>query len=704
LKKPPKIIKRINSAILLPSLPQVFLKLVEVCKDASSTEKDIAGMAALDPSLSLRLLRLVNKNSLEKTIAALGPNIIKNIAVTASLRRATNPLLKNSSFTFNQLWFHSVQCGVIARTLAQEVHYDYPEDAYLAGLFHDIGKLVLWANFSRDYVPIVEGARFNEEVLIAEKKKIGATHCEIGWSLINPLGLRSFVADAILYHHWPANDIVSAFPLVRIVYAANAIWGRETEPSALFSALEKLDLGLDQTQVESITRKAKSDTDAIIRTLGLTPSDISDPSKIETVKSDFPGKEMALEIREMSMIHGAASSLISATGRDAIQKELLFMLQIHFEIRQALFFYYDAADNVLLANPTTGTALEKAVAGVQLPVREDGSFSSMALLNEEIIDSFGYLTDQLLTISDEQLIRILNTEGILCIPLISRQKHIGVIVAGVDEPQFPQLSEQLPLLKKFADHAALFLGECAPGGNSSIDRDKSINRIEAESMRKIIHEVKNPLGIIKNYLKILGSRLDKNSTAVNDVTVIGEEIERVSRIIGQLSKPGRQSDRDLEGVDINDVTRNLSAMFNKSELEPSNINLHQKLDPSLPLFPGNRNSLIQVFINLLKNSVEAMPQGGNVFIETVYERHMGEDTAGNIVITIRDDGPGIPAHIMKRLFEPGTSSKGPENFGLGLSISRDIINNYNGRITCKSRRGEGTILRISLPVSDFDTP
>ena len=143
MKKPPKIIKRINSAIPLPSLPQVFFKLVEVCNDASGTDKDIAEMVALDPSISLRLLRLVNTKTLEKAAAALGPNIIKNIAVTASLRRATNPLLKNSSFNFNQFWFHSVQCGIIARTLAREINYNYPEDAYLAGLLHDIGKLVL---------------------------------------------------------------------------------------------------------------------------------------------------------------------------------------------------------------------------------------------------------------------------------------------------------------------------------------------------------------------------------------------------------------------------------------------------------------------------------------------------------------------------------------------------------------------------------
>jgi signal transduction histidine kinase/HD superfamily phosphohydrolase YqeK len=596
-----------------------------------------------------------------------------------------------------------VQCAVAAQTLAREVHYEYPQDAYLAGLFHDIGKLILWANFSRDYVPIAEGARINEELLIAEKKKIGATHCEIGWSLIHPLGLRPFVADAILYHHWPVKEIANSFSLVKILYAANTVWGRETDTSDRFSALDKLDLGLDHARIDSITRNVKSVTDTIISTLGLTISDISGQPEIDTVKNEFPSKEMSLEIREMSMTHGAASNLISATSKDAIQKELLFMLQIHFEIKHALFFYYAAADNVLAAHPTTGTALDHAVAGVQLPLRDDGSFPSLSLLNEEIVDSFGYLSDQLLTIADEQLIRILDTEGILCIPLIRRGKPIGVIVAGVDEPQFPQLSEQLGLLRKFADYAAIFLAEYSPGRTDNADRDPSINGIEAESMRKIIHEVKNPLGIIKNYLKILGSRLDKNSTAVNDVAVIGEEIERVSRIIEQLSKPGRQTDRDLEGVDINDVIRNLSTMFTKSELEPSNINLHQKLDPSLPLFPGNRNSLIQVFINLLKNSVEAMPQGGNVFIETVYERHMDEDVAGNIVITIRDDGPGIPAHIMERLFEPGTSSKGPENFGLGMSISRDIINNYNGRMTCKSRKGEGTILRISLPVSDFDT-
>jgi signal transduction histidine kinase/HD-like signal output (HDOD) protein len=698
LKKPPKIIKRINTAIPLPSFPHVLFKLVKICKDPTKTHQDITKVTSQDPSISFRLLRLVNTPTLEQAVTALGPDTLKNIAVTASLTLATNPLLRHPSFSLTQFWLHSLKCAIFARTLAEDIHYDYPQDAYLAGLLHDIGKLVLWANFSKDYVPIIEGARISEGLLLAEKNKIGVTHCEVGWSLISPLRVRSFVADAILYHHWPVSEIAKAFPLVKIVYAANAICGRESESAAGISSVEALALGLSRSQWEQITKRTNTELDGVTRSLGLTPAILSGTLETEMLKNEFPGKEISLEIKEMSLLHGATGNLINARGRDAVQKELLFMLQIHFDIKCAFLFYYDSSHNALVGSSTAGTALDSLINGIVLPVRDDGSFPALALLNREIVDSFGYLTDQLLTIADEQLIRLLDTEGMLCIPVINRQKQIGVIVAGIDEPQFPLLSEQLELLNKFAEHAALFFGQYALEDAAGVDVSPTNNGIEIESVRKIIHEVKNPLGIIKNYLNILASRFGEDSSAATDISVIGEEIERVSRIIGQLSKPAGKRDRGLERVDINEVIRSLSTMLKKSELEPSNIKLHLALDPSIPLFPGSRNSLIQVFINLLKNAIEAMPQGGNVFIETIYEQHIEEKTADNIVITVRDDGPGIPDDVMDRLFEPGTSSKGPENFGLGLSISKDIIDNYNGRITCKSRQGEGTILRISLPV------
>jgi signal transduction histidine kinase len=107
-----------------------------------------------------------------------------------------------------------------------------------------------------------------------------------------------------------------------------------------------------------------------------------------------------------------------------------------------------------------------------------------------------------------------------------------------------------------------------------------------------------------------------------------------------------------------------------------------------------------VFINLLKNSAEAMSEGGGIYMTTAYEPDKKGAGGGDIVITIRDDGPGITEKALTRLFEPGWSSKGPEHSGLGLSISKDIIEGHNGTISCESRKGKGTTFRITLPVSD----
>ena len=136
-------------------------------------------------------------------------------------------------------------------------------------------------------------------------------------------------------------------------------------------------------------------------------------------------------------------------------------------------------------------------------------------------------------------------------------------------------------------------------------------------------------------------------------------------------------------------------------LEPSNIQLHFQPALLLPDFKANKNNLIQVFTNLLKNSVESMGRGGNIYIKSAF---VLRDESGNgcqIVVTIRDDGPGIPDEIMRRLFEPGYSTKGPEHFGLGLSISRDIISRYNGTLTCSSG-DRGTTFKITLPYSGED--
>jgi signal transduction histidine kinase len=287
----------------------------------------------------------------------------------------------------------------------------------------------------------------------------------------------------------------------------------------------------------------------------------------------------------------------------------------------------------------------------------------------------------------------------LCLPLIHRQKGIGVICAGIEEPQFPLLWEQINLLNLFAGQAAAILGRLAPSEMQSGVVEEVYKAVEDDAIRRVIHEVNNPLGIVKNYLKVLSNKIGEHPGVKDEIGLIREEIDRIPGIIAQLSKSQYKQDTDDEPVDINSILYDLSKLLTRSVLEHANISLNFSPDPRLPKFSGKKSNLIQVFINLLKNSVEAMPAGGYIDISTSFEGHIDGRAGGRIVITIKDDGPGLPEDVRARLFEPGISSKGPEHFGLGLSISKDIISKYNGIMQCESHKDKGTTFRIILPVS-----
>lgn len=706
----PKIITKTNSAIPVPSLPQILFKLIEVCKNSSSTPEDIVRVVSLDPGITLKLMRLAFVwqkqklciRTLEQTIAILGPENIRKLALTALVTPLSNRVIRNAALHFNRFWLHSLQCAILARKLAEQFHYGFANDAYLCGLLHDVGKLILWMNFRKDYEPLLKEMPESDKILNVENDRIGMNHCDIGWRLIRSLPSKPLAADSILYHHRPVREIAGAFPAVKIVYAANVISHRKNDTFALAETMEEIGFHLPPEQLKSIIEDVWHTTSAVLNFLGLYPEALNEIDVFKSTESYLPIYEFLGEIRELSLIQIATGSISAEGGRKAVQKELFISLQILFDIASAFFFYYQPADNVLIGKPTPDSMIDGPIDSIEMPVKPGSSVPSMALIQREVIDSFGHLTNSPVNIADEQLIHLLGTEGMLCLPMLVNQKRVGVIVAGIDEPQFSILTEQLSILKQFSDHAALLLQEFAYD-ESQASVNSTMDGVNQDSLRRIIHEVNNPLGIIKNYLKVLGSKIGENSDAGDEIFLIREEIERIPGIIKQLSGAEKITERNGGQIDINRMVHDLTRLLKKSVLEPSSITLHFFPDPKLPPFPGKKNGLNQVLINLLKNSVEAMPKGGNIFIKTASERPQKNLAEGNIVITIRDDGPGIPDQIMSRLFEPGNTSKGTDNFGLGLSISKDIITRYHGRISCNSRVNEGTTFTIKLPVSDINS-
>jgi nitrogen-specific signal transduction histidine kinase len=288
----------------------------------------------------------------------------------------------------------------------------------------------------------------------------------------------------------------------------------------------------------------------------------------------------------------------------------------------------------------------------------------------------------------------------LCLPLAVRGENVGVIVVGLDRTKLSDLGKHFKLLEMFSSEAALAL-------RVEQLRERQLRRIQSEraeasfSMaRKVVHEVNNPLGIMKNYLKILGIKLKDRGIKLDEIGILNEEIDRIALILGGLTAVSEKKSRKWAPVDINALVNDLVKLTAESLMKEKKVAVHVNPDPALPKLMSDRDSLKQILINLMKNASEAMPKGGNLYIKT---RHRGTPLGGNesrgfVEVTVGDDGPGIPDEMKRRIFEPFVSSKGGGHSGLGLSIVLNLINGLNGSIVCLSEEGKGTRFKIELPV------
>ncbi len=712
-----KIINKIKNIKKLPTLPQVLLKLIEACNNGDSGILKAASIISKDPSLSAKVLQLANsqnlevKNrffSIEKVVVELGIDTIMTIAISASVEKVFNQESDTFSLKLGHFWWHSIMCAIIAKKLAKITSYNSPEEAFLAGQLHDIGKLVLRVNFKKEYTEIDNTYSENQNMLVLEETKLGINHCEVGAWLLNQWNLNPFMADAVFYHHQQTDDITNAFPIVKIIYTANALSRERNQMNDMDRGIDvaREMFGLNRSMVEDIVSDARMESANVACTLGILsdmPSEVI-PDK-ENNESDNNGTQLVYEIKNYSLLYGIIQNLLKADSKDSVIRIVEHGLQILFQAVNVIFFFYDAEKNILTGHKPCNTQHNSMVHDLAIPLNDNNSIVSRSFSEIVILDSFGLKSKKNKSIAEEQLIRLLGTEGMLCLPMQNHDEKVGIIIMGIDELQANKLREQIKFLKIFVNHAAM-------GFHVHNMKQQHVNNIQPEKMeaysliaRKVVHEVNNPLGIIKNYLKILGMKLSENHPAQDDLVIVHEEIDRVSQIVDQLSSFSKAETGQKELVDLNTLIINMAKIMNESILLPSKIDIVLELEDSIPYILTNKNSIKQVLINLIKNSSEAMPNGGNIVVATKIVHGADKIIIGDnsnisrdLEITISDNGPGIPDEIKENLFEPYYSSKGNKNSGLGMSIVYNILKELDGTIDCIDNKGKGTIFKIALPL------
>ena len=215
----------------------------------------------------------------------------------------------------------------------------------------------------------------------------------------------------------------------------------------------------------------------------------------------------------------------------------------------------------------------------------------------------------------------------------------------------------------------------------------------------LAHEIKNPLAGIIGAAQLLSTSLPTDDSEMTDLIV--QESKRIVSLLEQVEQFGDITPPEFVEINIHDV---LDQSVKSAEFGfAKKTRIIKEYDPSLPSLYGNKDQLIQVFLNLLKNSCEAIDNDGKIKIRTFYNRSLRPIKLGRegqrlpLHIEIIDDGTGLPDIIAKHIFEPFVSSKNNSK-GLGLALASKILNQHTAHIFVTSKPGR-TMFRISFPVS-----
>ncbi|MGD0930215.1 MAG: ATP-binding protein [Candidatus Korobacteraceae bacterium] len=213
----------------------------------------------------------------------------------------------------------------------------------------------------------------------------------------------------------------------------------------------------------------------------------------------------------------------------------------------------------------------------------------------------------------------------------------------------------------------------------------------------VAHEINNPLSGILTYSKLVKRWIEKNTTVSpkqeemrGSLDLVASESKRCGELVKNLLSFSRVSPMNLAWCDLNQVVDRCLRLV-QHKLDLGNIQVNLDLITDLPTAHCDPAQVEQVVLAMIINAVDAMPQGGNLWIGT-------RVSGGALELVIRDDGIGIPEEHLAHIFEPFYTTKEAGGSGLGLAISQNIVERHGGHIELKSVVGEGTTFKIVLPI------
>ena len=694
------IFDRLQRTDELPQLPQVMLKLIKACGSEKTDIEDLIRIISTDPALTAKLLQIISSpyinlprqvNTIKTAVVYLGMDTIRNMAISSCAMHFFKLSKALPGFDLPKFWIHSFKCGLLAQYLSMEIGHPNPDEFFLAGLLHDIGRLVLMRTYPKAYAQVLEDAAAGKALADAERERFKVDTPQVSAWLFTRWQLNPISSDAVLFINEPLSRIRGELDHVKILYTANIL--AKGKPDAPMEGLGDL-FRISGLRLGQIDARVREETEKMAKGMGLSQDGSGDMAA---------GRKIAMEIKDLSLFFGTLTTLVAANDEPALLDAVQKGLEILFHAPRVFFFLMDREKKML-----TGTCHPKdrhlgIVRSIAIPLANQDSLVAEAAVKMTVKNSFD---QNKLAVSDAQIIRLMASKGLYCIPIIARGTPLGTMALGVDKALAGTLDRNRGILDLFSTQTGTCLENLTFHKFYASDVNEKKMEAYAALTDKVIHEVNNPIAIIKNYIETLSLKLPDKHPAQEELSLIGEEIYRVSTLLDGLSSFSKPKVGGLETIDINQTCFRVMEVLKKSILLPRKIRAHIEVDEGIPALKMDGNGFKQVLINLVKNAAEAMETGGDIHVTTVLIPGSSKvvidekkKLPGWVEIRIKDSGPGIPDHIRERLFEPYNTSKSGNNCGLGLAIVHSIVKEMKGKITCESQAGQGTCFSVYLPMT-----
>jgi len=720
----------------LPTLPQIATQMVNAAVSNTSDIDNLVKIIESDPPLSSRILKLINSpkmglanevRTIREAAAILGLEGLKSHILGIHAFDMLTKDMKKHRWMRRGLWRHSLAVSCTSELIAHHTGAYEPADASVAGLLHDIGIIALDYCFGETKYEKVMNLMQKEDIsfLEAETTVLGVDHTLAGKWVAEKWNLPEYVLAAIwLHHQGSTTPLVNGKmgKLIRIVHLANTIcsqqrFGFADSAVELMSIDEQCEkLGLSKQAYKEILPQIGEYVEDRANVLGLDlyerklylkalqSANLHQSMFIE--KLNLQNRKLSRTLSEFCIIHSFNETAGDSSVLEVLRKSAKTARDF-LSAEKTVCFVVDRRKRYLVGEVSVKGAEETET--IFISSEKENQAGAKSLNGDRVI-----LQELAARLACERnssyQFPALPTGGkVAFIPLkVSRSVAGGMFVDNRKSKVELAWRREEVLALADAIAAALaraFLVEQLRETSEKLvessreTESANVKLLESKKLAAIgrmaagaAHEMNNPLAIISGRAQLLLEKKKAREELKVHLTVVKEQCDRLSKIISDLLGFARPVKPDIKEENLEGAID--AALADLSEkITGKQIRIVKHIQKNLPKGAFDRFQIIQVFVNVIKNAVEASDEKGTIEISAAA-------SAGRpfLIVKIADAGEGIDAEHLDKIFDPFFSTKqAGRGTGLGLSIAHSIIEAHRGKIRARSALGKGTTFTIHIP-------